>query len=838
MYQITLSQASPSQQAVLEQAINDALTQLKLPPYPDIIWHFTPDSYEQMAKVMADMANSYGRVYEYAYTVEEVKYNLAARGYVPATRNGLPPAPPANGQEVPPLPEAQEAGIPPWLWLLLAFGAVLYLTVEPPKKRKKTKRATPLPSHEYLALDGLRKSRGNRLYYMYLEPGKAWDEAISVSRKRARAVSPTNLYYIWARSADEARRMLRTDPSARARRYVLDMPTLSGDGCRDSHGRFVPVPQCTGRTKIDVEEQAAVIKTGPALHDPIPKALERYATIARQYQPGYYLSDSVCATLREEYRRHNPGRKPIEHVLAEEYGYGAGDPEQSTEAFWLHAHGESENPEHKYPRAGTLHAWHLASLSGSVMNCGVWLYNEDGAPYCAAYAPSCEGQSTCKTGDSPRASKVCVSTKKVFSDFYGKEISRCSKYATACGTCLPESMPRPKSLKPTRKEVVSLAKELARQETELQTEAGPVLYREIASRGGIAPYKGGYLKEEYKEIPLHLKNKKGLPLDEMASEMGMDEASLITAIQKAYPKGRKTVRRKDWKQYEDSARAILLEERGLHGLGAQQEFWKLKRELVLEQEDPATSDDPVDICLERKGWELPRVRELQRSIADKLTPDLFSKKTTPLSAGEKELQRNIDECFEAMRSGKKGQMTLFGFAGGGCRDKAGEFVPVPQCTGRMKPTVKQPWEMTKAEFWRQAETNWCKGKRFFNKEAQLTNIRKEVIKDALEAGEAVPSKVLAEYPELRRMPSRMKLPPKAKRPPLMLRKGDVSEDEWKVLKAMAGKKMHIDEIGKRSGLPPYRVSAALVMLELKKAVHQSAGKMFEPLLRSVKSRPA
>lgn len=382
----------------------------------------------------------------------------------------------------------------------------------------------------------------------------------------------------------------------------------------------------------------------------------------------------------------------------------------------------------------------------------------------------------------------------------------------------------------------------------------------------------------------------------------------------------------------------------LSGVGQEQEeLWKLKRELVLEPEDIATLDDPLEICLQRKGWDLRRVSKLQESISEKMTPDMFTGKTTPLSPSEKELQRYIDECYkrmaEARETGKAKQMTLFGqaekyipgewiqvdypermvqypgfqkkrpveskrwkvrgqrgytlyieneygtrshinlkkfefpimrlgeeqqeiifpkqapeegspippeleflaitarkylpeqsapefivprlqeryrrihptlalpesvkgkypkplenilayhygYAGGdperaiqafwyhvhgyapdsgrvpeeilyprlsgaGCRDKDGRFVPVAQCTGRRKisqePQGKEPWQMTKAEFWHEAETNWYKGKRFINKDIQLTNIRRAVITDALFAGYSVPRKVLADYPEI------------------------------------------------------------------------------------------
>jgi DNA processing protein len=54
----------------------------------------------------------------------------------------------------------------------------------------------------------------------------------------------------------------------------------------------------------------------------------------------------------------------------------------------------------------------------------------------------------------------------------------------------------------------------------------------------------------------------------------------------------------------------------------------------------------------------------------------------------------------------------------------------------------------------------------------------------------------------------------------------LSEDEYPVWKAVSVSPIHIDDISRQAGLPPYKVSAALVMLELKGLVQQLAGKMF------------
>jgi DNA processing protein len=54
----------------------------------------------------------------------------------------------------------------------------------------------------------------------------------------------------------------------------------------------------------------------------------------------------------------------------------------------------------------------------------------------------------------------------------------------------------------------------------------------------------------------------------------------------------------------------------------------------------------------------------------------------------------------------------------------------------------------------------------------------------------------------------------------------LSEEEYPVWKAVSVSPIHIDDISRQADLPPYKVSAALVMLELKGLVQQLAGKMF------------
>lgn len=76
-------------------------------------------------------------------------------------------------------------------------------------------------------------------------------------------------------------------------------------------------------------------------------------------------------------------------------------------------------------------------------------------------------------------------------------------------------------------------------------------------------------------------------------------------------------------------------------------FPSLKRELQpFEAEDVATSDDPVEACLERRGWKLPRVEALKESIAEKQSLELFSTEEKELTGGEIQLLEAIEDCLQ------------------------------------------------------------------------------------------------------------------------------------------------------------------------------------------------
>ena len=66
-------------------------------------------------------------------------------------------------------------------------------------------------------------------------------------------------------------------------------------------------------------------------------------------------------------------------------------------------------------------------------------------------------------------------------------------------------------------------------------------------------------------------------------------------------------------------------------------------DLIMKVDDPATSDNPLEVFLERKGWCLNRVNELRTSMFAKLTISFIKEDNAELTQAEKELQRDIEE---------------------------------------------------------------------------------------------------------------------------------------------------------------------------------------------------
>lgn len=307
-------------------------------------------------------------------------------------------------------------------------------------------------------------------------------------------------------------------------------------------------------------------------------------------------------------------------------------------------------------------------LAGDMMNCGVWqpTFSDkaDGEVWrCLVYGAACGADGTCSI--SANKLKECVKPKKVYSSFYEKMITRCAKYKPVCDPtgCLPKAMPKPKiRLQKSMKQAV---RDVAQGMADDANAKIPYLTREILSRGGIQAHKYE-AKEEYAMIPLHLKSKRGLMLDEMADEMGMGEDELFELIRETYPGGmakRRKPKKKRfvWQDFEHQAEAMVYTAQETYpGLGGA-DLFDLERQMVLAVDDPATSDDPVMICMQRRGWKPGRVREMQSKISEKLTPDLFTGKAEKLTGGEVQMQEEIQQCLDQLsKTQKKGQLDLFG----------------------------------------------------------------------------------------------------------------------------------------------------------------------------------
>lgn len=95
-------------------------------------------------------------------------------------------------------------------------------------------------------------------------------------------------------------------------------------------------------------------------------------------------------------------------------------------------------------------------------------------------------------------------------------------------------------------------------------------------------------------------------------------------------------------------------------------FPKLRRELRLTAEDKAKSDDPIEICLQRRyGWDLQPMRELRDSIGRKSTPDIFTKEEEPLTAPEAQLLEQIEDCLDRIEK-QYGSLDAAGLPGVPC----------------------------------------------------------------------------------------------------------------------------------------------------------------------------
>ncbi len=317
-----------------------------------------------------------------------------------------------------------------------------------------------------------------------------------------------------------------------------------------------------------------------------------------------------------------------------------------------------------------------STLSGATANCGLWQEVESqktGALLwrCLKFAPACRPGFACESPERLQVAqkkqiRVCVESKKVkptSTRFKSASITRCAKFLRVCTdrACLTEPFrkpsPSPGHSVNIKSMIYDVSKHMAEERNEAEETAGKALGREIVDRGGIRSYRKGVEKEEYRAIPIFMRKKTGLPMDQMASEMGYDsEQDLIAEIKRQYSGTTKKKRRYTASDFTAEAEEMVwrdLDSGMISGLG-QDLFPGLRRELALDAEDLATSDDPLEMHLERKGWNLKRVGDLQASISQKAVPDMFTGEMKPLTATERELQQDIEEFFHTARAYREG----------------------------------------------------------------------------------------------------------------------------------------------------------------------------------------
>lgn len=490
---------------------------------------------------------------------------------------------------VPPSPEASERAPPPEkkssLWLFALIGGVVGLIGSSGAKTPhlgEAKRQSPYP----------KERPTNRLYYMWRPPGKWYQDAVSIPKSKLRQyqekamTTPGSLYYIWAESADRARYSLRTDP---ATRHTIGKGARYYPEERKPTAKQEPAEQLTlfsGRTVETYED----VDTGTRWN--VDKTTKK--TVKRGYAKGvHYLATSDAG---------------LKFWMSARELRGRGLRKISTGAR------PSEAPQ-------------LTLFSGRIANCAIWIEDGKHGWKCGAYGRVCDS-ATCAEPPDPtiKQTKVCVTTQKVFSGFYDRLITRCKRYEATCEgpACMEFTMPYPEAperRQPTKAEIRSIAEWIAEQYNRETFEKEPIIAREILSRGGIAPprvptalEKPKRVPEEYTAIPLFLRNRQGLPMDEMAAEMGYDYFDEVMAqIQKAYPPKEKgawrKLRRKTYRDFEDEAK-FEIEERiyegtwqGLLG-GSPARVWQstLQEFTALQRE----KDDPS--LPSQLNWILERTR--------------------------------------------------------------------------------------------------------------------------------------------------------------------------------------------------------------------------------------
>jgi len=339
-----------------------------------------------------------------------------------------------------------------------------------------------------ISIAGIKKRKSKRLFYM-LDTGRG---LTTVSRQEATNIkksSPNRLHAVWALTADDARALIGTGQGERyTQSKKLDFAghLLNCIGWQQVISKkgnnitrcFIYAPNCKTKACIRETEQRKAEGWKPKAKANIPSKKEY--RISRMYD----VADKAEKTYKEG--GTNIDWSVMYRENADNYASGKWD-----SAFETANKDEFKQYDQDY-KILTLKA---KGLQGVNLSCKQYVRDAYNKLRCKKYALTCNSENECSTQTAP------IPWKQTEVEY-------------------------------TDKAIKSVAKVLAEEMNQSIDDTKRVM-RRIKYHGGIAPYTGGYLQEEYRDIPTKYKSKEGIKLDELAQEMEMNESELVEAIGKA-----------------------------------------------------------------------------------------------------------------------------------------------------------------------------------------------------------------------------------------------------------------------------------------------------------------
>jgi hypothetical protein len=402
-----------------------------------------------------------------------------------------------------------------------------------------------------ISIAGIKKRRSKRLFYM-LDTGKGLTAVARQDVDNIKARNPNRLHAVWALNADDARALIK---AGQGERYTGSTKKLDFAGhllncigwqqVVDKNGKqitrcFIMAPNCKTKACVKETEERKAEGWKPKGR----KQLQELTNLEGKKAPpecknwGLEKFGLICEKIGDEFH-FKTDSGTIKWKIKDVNG-----------TFRLYHRS-------KYGHAG-FHAQKERAWS-----------NQKGLYSLTQYIIKHE---IYEKGDLTPLQGVNLSCKQYVRDAYNK--LRCKKYALTCASeneCATQKAPiqwKQADIVYTPKAIRSVAKMLAEEMNQSIDDTKRVM-RRIKYHGGIAPYAGGYLQEEYRDIPTKYKSKEGVKLDELAQEMEMDESALVEAINKAEEARSRLPRKKSRFSVKDmmfDAESYLAKQEGLSGL--------------------------------------------------------------------------------------------------------------------------------------------------------------------------------------------------------------------------------------------------------------------------------